>query len=287
MRRGDDTRPGRELRGGPLVRRPADIHGEAAEPTGVQRRRHRILVQQFAAGHVDEICPFLHGGERGGVDEVLGLGRGGGEGQDEVGAAEELVQVDGVHAGDTGRSVRVVGEYPHADPHEKAGEVSADRAQADDACRAPRQLRPAALWRLASGVVVLGRGGDRSGDIEHEPEGELGRGGDEALVGIGHQHACRTRRIDVDRAHVDGRAEERDEAVGRRKQRGLTGSRAMGHDHVDVVGVLDQLRGREVTIQGVAHHLGHGLDPWQRRDVVRLEIFRVVGEEHAQHESRG
>src|SRR3954470_7980745 len=60
MRRGDYVGPRGEARRRHLVGRAADVHGEAGEVAGIERRFDGLLVDEIAARYVDETGTALH-----------------------------------------------------------------------------------------------------------------------------------------------------------------------------------------------------------------------------------
>ena len=91
VRRHDDAGQAEERAlGGRLLRE--DVDGRAAQVTRRERRDQRLLVDDVAAGRVDEPRAGLHGRERRGADEAARLGRGRQVERDEVARAVEVLR---------------------------------------------------------------------------------------------------------------------------------------------------------------------------------------------------
>ena len=97
MRRADDVREAEErARLGRLG--DEDVDAGAGDLAGLDRRGERLLVDQAAAGAIDDADAVLHLGDRRRVDDVLRLLGERRVQRDEIGAAEELVELDLVDA---------------------------------------------------------------------------------------------------------------------------------------------------------------------------------------------
>ena len=92
MRRRDHIRKSCELRRRHLVRRAADIHRRASDALLAQRRRQRGLIDEIAAGQIDEEGVRLHPRQRRLPDQIFGLFVGDREADDVVGAGKQIVE---------------------------------------------------------------------------------------------------------------------------------------------------------------------------------------------------
>ena len=84
--------------------------------TGIERGAQRLLVDQPAARAIDDAHALLHRRERLGVDDVLGLVGQRRVQRDEIGALEQLVEIDLLDAelhGALRRQERIVGDHLH------------------------------------------------------------------------------------------------------------------------------------------------------------------------------
>ena len=70
------------------------VEGRAGDLAGIERRAQRRLVDQAAARAIDDAHALLHLGERRGVDDVPGLVGQRRVQRDEIGAPEQLVELD-------------------------------------------------------------------------------------------------------------------------------------------------------------------------------------------------
>ena len=159
----------------------------------------------------------------------------------------------------------------------------ADRAVADDARSATTQLPTWPLRRRTGVSIVDRRFGHVAGKVEHQSQSELRCGGDEAFVRTRDQHSRSACCRNIDRADVE-RASQDGEQLGQiDKQSCTAGSRPVSDDHGTLVRRCHQLVRVEVTVERIEHHPGDRLQLGQCPRVVRIEIFRVVGEERRQH----
>ena len=197
-----------------LARRLRDEHVEAGAGDRACRERlvERVLVDEPAAGDVDDEGRRLHARELLGADHAGRLGRLRHVDRDEVAALEQLVEGHQLHAellGPRGRDVRVVGDDLGAERLQAGGDECADAAESDDA--------DGLLVELDAGVVRplplplcerRVRGGDVTGEAQDVPDGELG-GRDDVRGRCVHDHDARRRGgLDVDVVEADARARD-------------------------------------------------------------------------------
>ena len=131
----------------------------------LQSLRQRLFDDQLAAGAVDNADALLHDGQRGRIDQALGL-RSQADVQGEVvGPAEDLIDGNERHvvlAGDDRRDEGIVADQLHAEGAGAACDLKADAAEADDAEGFAAQL--AALQGLLLPLAFMhGRVGARNG----------------------------------------------------------------------------------------------------------------------------
>ena len=145
---------------------------------GIERIDQRLLVDQAAAGAVDDAHALLHLRDRRRVDDVPGLLGQRRVQRDEIGALEQIVELDLLDADVLGalrRQERIERDHLHAQAERAVGDDGADIAAADHAQRLGGDLdaHEAVLLPLAG----LGRGvGLRNfaRQRQHQRDGVLG-----------------------------------------------------------------------------------------------------------------
>ncbi len=193
----------------------ARLGGEDVEPGGgdatlLERGVQSGLVDDAAAGGVDEHQRRLDLVQLLGADQAGGLGRLRQVDRHEVGLGEQRVEVDESDAhlgGAAGLHVRVVGDHLHAEGAEPLRDEDADPTEADDADGLLVQLdagvaRPLPLAVLERGV----RGRDVPRGREHQRDGELGGGDDVGGRCVHDHHAGHGRGAHVDVVEADAGA---------------------------------------------------------------------------------
>ena len=155
-----------------------DVDAGAGDPALGERLGERLLVDDPAAGGVDDAHGRLDLGQRLLADQADRLGGLGQVHGDEVALREQLVEGDQLGAelaGALSGDVGVVGEDLHAEALEPLGDELADAAEADDADLLLEQLDAAVLAALPRAVLegLVGRR-DVAGDGEQQADGELG-----------------------------------------------------------------------------------------------------------------
>ena len=202
-----------------------DVERGSGDVAGLERVDEGRFVDEFAACAVDDANALLHDGERGGVDEAVGLGGEADVQREVVGLLEDLVdgdEGDVVLAGDDGRDEGIVADEVHAEGLGAASDFKADAAEADDAERLAAKF--GALQRLLLPLAGVHGGvgaGDGAGQRDHEADGEFGDGDGVGAGGV-HDDDAATRGgggVDV----VDAYAGAADDAEFRRvlKQCGI------------------------------------------------------------------
>ena len=252
--------------------------------SGSERVGDGDLVEELTAGDVDEQRAWPHQRDRVGVDEVLRLGCRRRQREHDVRAAEQVHEARLLESVADG--VVVVGVvHQDLEPHraQHAGQVPGDHAVSDQPRRLAAELGTGALRWFGAVAIVDRRVGHVPGDVEQQRERDLGGRGDEALVGVGDEHAVLGRGSDVDRRDVDRGPEEGQQIGERREDLCLCRGGAVGDDHVAPGGVFDQLGRRQVPVERVGHDLGERSELWQRAAVVRLEVLGAVRHEHSHH----
>ena len=165
------------------------VEGGAADVARLEGRGQRALVDQAAARAVDDAHALLGLGQRGGVDDVAGPVGERGVQRDEIGAAQQVVELDLLHAqlhGALGREEGIEGDHLHLEADGAVGDDGADVAAADHAQRLGVELDAQELRLLPlaglGGAVGLG---DLAGERHHQRDGVLG-GGDGIAEGRVH-----------------------------------------------------------------------------------------------------
>ncbi len=256
-----------------------DIDRRTGNLALVERGGEVGLDDEPAAGAVDDAHAAFHPGERVFVDQVPGRIVQGGVQGDEIGAGEQLVEVnlfDPNTARPFGRQERIVGDHLHFQAQGAPGNDRADIAAADNAERLAEQLDPhkARLFPFPGLRRAVGRG-DLAGQREHHRDRVLGRGD----------------RIAVRRIHDD------DAALGRGRDVNIINADPGPADHLEGVGGGDQLRGdlgrrahREPVIPGDAEtQLGRAkadfnisLDPAPPKYLGRARA-QIIGNQYFRH----
>ena len=203
---GQVEQPGRRaVRGGRLARE--DVEPGAGDLAGGQRGVERVLVDEAAAGDVDDVARRLHLRELLRADHPGGLGRLRHVDRDEVALLEQLVEREQVHAellGARARDVGVVRDDAHVEGLQTRGDERADAAEADDA--------DGLLEQLGAGVraplpLALGerrvRGRDVAGEAQDVADRQLRGRDDVGCRRIDDHHAGGRRRPDVDVVEPD------------------------------------------------------------------------------------
>jgi hypothetical protein len=235
-----------------------DVQAGAGHAAVVQRLQQGLVVDQRAAGDVDQVQAGLGGGQHLAADQALGLRRGGGGQHDVVAAGEQGLQVG--HALDARGRDRLVraagGDDVQAQGLGARGQGLADRPEADQAQGgAGDQLQR--LRRPALGLVdpdvgqALGVGQDRG-------QGELGQGDGRRAARRGHHRAVEQPvgiEVDADRDQLHpldvigpaGRRLGGQHAAGLAERRGdqdlgvVGQGRVQAWRHGDDLGVADML----------------------------------------------
>ena len=195
--------------------------GGATERSGGERLGHRRLVEDAAAGDVEQQRRRLHHRQLARSDEPArapGQRHVDGDG---VGPAEQLVeadQLDAAQRGLLGRHVRVLPEDGHLHRPRPVRDGLADLAEAHDAQRLAPQLDAgqAATGRLP---VAGPHGGIALGDPAGEPVEQRERvfGGRDRVAGrrVDDHDAGPRRRVEIDVVHADaGPADDDEPAAG-------------------------------------------------------------------------
>ena len=182
-----------DSRGGSETNTSRPAPGDALASEGLVQR---VLVDEAAAGDVDDEGGRLHLRELLGADHAGGLGGLRHVDRDEVAALEQLVEAHGLHAEllrPCGGDVGVVGDDLGAERLQARGDERADAAEADDADGLlveldARVVRPLPLALRERGV----RGRDVPGEAQDVADGELGRRDDVRGRRV-HDHDARGR----------------------------------------------------------------------------------------------
>ena len=215
VRGDDDVRQAEQpVRGAALGRRLAreDVEARAGDDAGREGFVQRVLVDEPAAGDIDDVGGRLHRGQLRGADHpgrLRGLRH---VHRDEVALAQHLVEGEQLHlqllrAG--GGDVGVVADDAHAEGAQALGDEAADAAETEDADGLLEQLGTrvgAALPRAAGERRV--RGGDVPREAQDVADGELGGRDDIRGRRVDDHDARGGRRLDVDVVEADARARD-------------------------------------------------------------------------------
>jgi len=179
------------------------IQCSASHLTGFQRRDQGRLVDQTATGAVDDADTALGLGKVFRRQDVAGLVGQRHMQRDEIGAVQQLVQLDLGDPQSHGafvRQKRVIGDHLHLQPDSAVADDATDIAGPDNAQGLVEQLHPheARLFPLA-GLRAGIRLGQLTRHREHHGDGMFG-GGDRVAKGrVHHDHAFfgRSRNVDI------------------------------------------------------------------------------------------
>ncbi len=202
-----------------------DVERGTGDLAGVDRVLERGVVDELAAGAVDDPDAVLHLRERLGVQPAARLGRLGQVDGDEVGDGVDvgagLGLLDAELAITLGGHERVVGDDAHPEPPRAGGHELADAAEAEDPEHLLVDLDAAELRALPlPGGQRAVRLRDVAREREHQRHRVLRGGDDVRLRRVGDDDAALGRRLDVHVVDADARAA----------------------DHPQVVRLLDQVR---------------------------------------------
>ena len=138
------------------------VESGAGDVSGFDRVGKRRFVDQLATRRVDDSHPLLASRETLGVDHMMGFGERRHVEGDEIGAAEEVVELDQRGSGGFGGArgdERVVGDDFHAKRAGPGRDFTADASEADDAQQFAAQLRPHELLLFPLAALHRGIGG--------------------------------------------------------------------------------------------------------------------------------
>ena len=184
-----------------------DVKGGTGNMAGFQGLGQGRLIHQAAAGTVDDPHARLGPGNRRRVEDVAGL-----VGQrhmkgDEIGAGQQLIQLD---LGDTHRArallaqERVIGHNLHVQAKRAVADDTADIARADHAEGLVVQLDPHETRLLPLAGMGGGVGlGQLAGDRKHHRYRMFGGGDGVAERRVHHDHALFRRRRNIDVVNAD------------------------------------------------------------------------------------
>ena len=186
------------------------VDGGAGDMAGSQRLAQRRLIDQFAAGAVDQPHAFFHQRQRFGIDDVAGLVGQRRVQRDEIGAAPQFVELDFFDAemdGALGGQIRIVGDHFHLQADGAVGDDRADIAAADDAERLGENLdaQKFVLFPFAGARRGVGFG-NLARQRQHQGDGVLGGGDRIAERRVHHDDAAGGRRRNVDVVDADAGA---------------------------------------------------------------------------------
>ncbi len=221
---------------GSVTSRPAPGH-----LTGVEGDEERVLVDQPAAGAVDDVDAGLHRGQRGGVDHVTGVGDGGSVQRDDVGFGEESIELDEFAAVGFGE-IRVVGHDAHAERPGGRADAAGDPAVTHQPQQRAVEFQRGASRRPRQALAgTLGLRGQVLDDGEHQHQRVLGGRHRRGVGRVAHDHPGSRGRGNIDVVVAD--ADPGDDLQRRAQGEGLgvpgtlgAGQHGMGGAEVAVVG---------------------------------------------------
>ena len=223
---------------------------------GGQRREQRAVIDQTAAGEIEDAHAVFHRSDRIRADHALGVRRERNVDGDVVTVGIDLVKRFGVADGarqvprGIDRQVRVVPVDLHAEGDGRIGDQHADRAEADDAEFFAEDLRPgegrlAFFDELGDGVALalqplrpVRARDDAAGGQQQTGQHQFLDGVGVGTGGVEHDDALFA--AEVDRDVVDARARARDRGQTLRQSHIVHGRRT--HEHA--VGIIELIRDR-------------------------------------------
>ena len=243
--------------------RREDVECRAGELPRLERLDEGVLVDQGAAGGVDDPGAVLHLRDRLTVDHpprLVGERRVEGE---EVGGREHLVlgrrAVDAEVAEAVVADERVVRDHRHPEPDRAPRHLLADPPETEHAERLPFQLHPAPARALPAALLQRRvRLRDVARERHEQPDGLLRRRDDRRLGRVRDDDAVPRRRVDVDVVDAHPRPA----------------------DHLQARGLLDQLR-RQLRRRADHDRVVAADDLLQRRVPVLVDLESRPEQLHA------
>ncbi len=215
-----------------------DVDAGTGDPSLLEGDRERVLVDDAAAGRVDDPHRRLDLAQGLVADQPDGLRRLRQVHGDEVADLEQLVEADETHAhlgspraGDVG----VEGHDLHAERRKPLRDKDTDPAETDDADDLLVELDPGVLAALPLTGLERGIGGrDVAGRGQQQPDRQLGRRDDVGRRGVDHHDAGLRGRRDVDVVQPDAGPGHDLERTGGGQRLGVHLGRRADQDRVDV-----------------------------------------------------
>ena len=211
-----------------------DVETGRRDPALLEGRVQGVLVDDAAAGGVDQDQRRLDGRELLGADDADGLGRLGQVHRDHVAGAQQLVQADQADPhlrGAAGGHEGVVGDDVHPEGREPLRDERADPAEADDAGGLLVELDPGVLAALPLALPQrrVGRR-DVAGGGQQQPDRQLGGAHDVGLRRVDDHDAGLGRGLHVDVVQADAGAGHDLEPAGGREHLGVHAGGAADED---------------------------------------------------------
>ena len=200
---------------GHLVGRAADVERGAGDASLVEGDRERRLVDEVAAREIDQECIAAHEPQLRRADQIFGLLRRHRQRQYEIGALQQLVELDLLDLAVLDHDVRVVDQNLHAERQGEIGDAAAKRAVADDAGGGAGELAAPGDRRGHAGLVGDVGARDAARGVDHEADRQLAHRRHPAAARLRDEDAVGRRARHVDVADVDGDAQDGHE-VGQR-----------------------------------------------------------------------
>src|SRR3954471_1141300 len=260
--RGDDDVVELEQRAGVRLVHE-DVERRAGDLARAERREERVLVEQWAAGGVDDPDAGTHRLESAGAHRAARLRRQRQvqreEVRDRIHVLGRLDPLGAELAEALGREVGVIRDDVHPEAERTAGHLLADPTEAEDAERLAGELDPAVCTPLPAALLERGVGlRDVAGERHEEADRVLGGGDDRGLRCVRHDDPAPRRRVDVDVVDAHARPPDHLEAVGALDH---VGSQLRGGSDDDRVVAADDLLERAVGIDVHVEARAEQLDP--------------------------
>jgi hypothetical protein len=194
------------------------------------------LIDGIAARQVDEERVRLHPRQRRLPDQVLGPFIGDRKADDEVGLAQEIVELHVLNIGVIDGRKGIGDQNLRAQHLGDSGKVAAENAEA-----AVGQLPIHDDRGLAPGMIVGTGARNAARQIDHEADCQFRHRLDEAGAGLRDQHAGARSCIDTDVADLDRATDEGAPLGQSRKNLVGSGRESVGDDDIDVISRRDQV----------------------------------------------
>ncbi len=237
-----------------------DVERRAGDPAGDQRPVEGALVDQPAHGAVDDPAAGLDPGQGLLAEHAVGFSVERYVDGDEIGACQQLLELDRFGAGLADHllgQVGIVNDDPHLQPQRPLHHQAADLAGADHAKGLAGDLNAEKTVLFpASGLGRAAGLGDLPGQRHEHGDGMFGGGGGAAEGGIHHHHPLAVGGGKIHVLDADSGAADDLEPAGCREDLGGHLGSAAHHQGLGIGDLAQQLGGRKARVIGQLDSLG-------------------------------